>query len=334
MDATAATDATTITRSALHSARKNRHNGAMERKPPPPGLEDSALLSKLLELAPIGICILDRELRYVHINTHLAATNGLPVAEHLGKRLPELLPWLVPDVVPDLEKVLREGHAVARPMTMVAFKGDRIFDTNYDPIFAPGDPLPAGVLCIVTEVTDRHHRDNLVLARAKEAAARAEVADALGGAVPLADALARVSASLQHLLDAEEVAIYTLEGAQLVRACGQHAPAVLDAGAGLANDLMRTRSPRDPGTLTQAPELAPVRAQGLTAVSAQALFAGAQPLGISLMLAHGPSDESSAARSLPRARCSRKALPASAPPRSWLVRATTWRSSCERSTRA
>ena len=51
----------------------------------------------------IGICYLDRELRYVRINATLAAMNGLSVEAHLGRTIYDLFP----DQAPLLESVLR-----------------------------------------------------------------------------------------------------------------------------------------------------------------------------------------------------------------------------------
>ncbi|GAB4111739.1 MAG: hypothetical protein Fur005_06720 [Roseiflexaceae bacterium] len=51
-----------------------------------------ALLNTLLETAPIGIGVLDRELRYQHINDALAAINGLPAHAHIGRQITDVLP--------------------------------------------------------------------------------------------------------------------------------------------------------------------------------------------------------------------------------------------------
>ena len=45
-------------------------------------------------MAPIGLCILDRDLRYVRINERLAEINGMPVSSHLGRTLREVVPAL------------------------------------------------------------------------------------------------------------------------------------------------------------------------------------------------------------------------------------------------
>ena len=49
----------------------------------------------------VGFCILDTELRYVEINDHLAAINGIPAAEHIGETISDVLPeiaaaWSLP----------------------------------------------------------------------------------------------------------------------------------------------------------------------------------------------------------------------------------------------
>ena len=51
--------------------------------PEPEGLErHPEILSNLSSEGPIGLCYLDLDLRYVHINEWLAAINGLAVSEH------------------------------------------------------------------------------------------------------------------------------------------------------------------------------------------------------------------------------------------------------------
>jgi PAS domain S-box-containing protein len=56
--------------------------------------------------APIGLCVLDREGRYLRINDRLAEGNGLPVGAHLGRRMSELLPGLYAEVEPLLRRAL------------------------------------------------------------------------------------------------------------------------------------------------------------------------------------------------------------------------------------
>src|SRR5215211_2456520 len=51
-----------------------------------------ALLDTLLGASPVGMVFVDRDLRYVRINHALAAVNGRPVEEHLGRTVREVVP--------------------------------------------------------------------------------------------------------------------------------------------------------------------------------------------------------------------------------------------------
>ena len=51
-------------------------------------------IETIYQSAPIGLNVLDRDLRFVRINERLAEINGLSVEEHLGRTVRELLPEL------------------------------------------------------------------------------------------------------------------------------------------------------------------------------------------------------------------------------------------------
>jgi PAS domain S-box-containing protein len=60
----------------------------------------------------VGICFLDRNLRYVSLNRRLADMNGAPVADHLGRTVQEMVPKMFPLVEPYLRRTL-QGEAIA-----------------------------------------------------------------------------------------------------------------------------------------------------------------------------------------------------------------------------
>lgn len=68
-------------------------------------------LAGIYNAAPVGLCVLDTELRYVRINNRLAEINGLPVAEHIGRHVAEAVPDLADQIVKTMERVLG-GEAV------------------------------------------------------------------------------------------------------------------------------------------------------------------------------------------------------------------------------
>jgi PAS domain S-box-containing protein len=66
-------------------------------------------VDSLVRAAPIGIAILDRDLRYQYVNEHLAAINGFTVEESIGRTLEETLGDLAATIGPLLRDVMETG---------------------------------------------------------------------------------------------------------------------------------------------------------------------------------------------------------------------------------
>ncbi len=71
-----------------------------------------AELEAIYRTAPIGLCVLDPELRFVRINERLAESNGVPAEAHLGRCLGEVVPGVAGQAGPLLRQVLETGKAV------------------------------------------------------------------------------------------------------------------------------------------------------------------------------------------------------------------------------
>ena len=69
-------------------------------------------LNHLYQTTPVGLCVMDRELRYVRINERLAAMHGRTVEEHFGRTIFELLPELASKVEPIYRNVFETGEPV------------------------------------------------------------------------------------------------------------------------------------------------------------------------------------------------------------------------------
>ncbi len=69
-----------------------------------------AQLQAIYTAAPVGLCYLDRELRFVSINERLAALHGIPVAEHVGRSVQDVVPELFLKMEPYLRGALA-GHS-------------------------------------------------------------------------------------------------------------------------------------------------------------------------------------------------------------------------------
>ena len=79
--------------------------------------EANGLLNTVLDQAPIGVALFDRELRYIRVNDALARIDGVSIADHLGKTVGEVLPQLGSELVAALRGVLLTGEPVSREIT-------------------------------------------------------------------------------------------------------------------------------------------------------------------------------------------------------------------------
>jgi PAS domain S-box-containing protein len=65
-----------------------------------------AQLNAIYDGVPVGLCFIDRNLRYVSVNRRLAEMHHLPVAAHLGRYVSEVLPSVFPLCEPYLLRAL------------------------------------------------------------------------------------------------------------------------------------------------------------------------------------------------------------------------------------
>lgn len=114
-------------------------------------------LETIYRSVPIGLCVLDQDLRFVRINDHQAAFNGLPPSEHIGRTVAEVVPRLAPTIVPVLENILRTGEPVLNievvGRTAASPDRDRTWIASWLPIIAP-DGSTAGVNVVSEDVTE------------------------------------------------------------------------------------------------------------------------------------------------------------------------------------
>jgi len=120
-----------------------------------PAGRDAALLSVLLDAAPVGFAHYDRDARYLHINTALAAANGAPPEAHLGRTVREMAPALADVVEPLIAKVLQSGEPVlAVEITGVDDRGHLShWTTGWYPVPDPVTGACVGVAVVATDIT-------------------------------------------------------------------------------------------------------------------------------------------------------------------------------------
>ena len=71
--------------------------------------DPSQLIAAYFGSSTIGICILDRNLRYLSINDTLAKMNGVPAADHLGRSVRELMGDAADRIEPQLKRAVAGG---------------------------------------------------------------------------------------------------------------------------------------------------------------------------------------------------------------------------------
>jgi PAS domain S-box-containing protein len=69
-------------------------------------------LESIYQTAPIGLAVLDTDLRFLRVNERMAEMNGLPIEAHLGRTVGELLPDLAEQSEALLKRVLDTGRPI------------------------------------------------------------------------------------------------------------------------------------------------------------------------------------------------------------------------------
>lgn len=120
--------------------------------------KQQSLLNSLIANAPMGIAILDNQLRYLQINETLAQINVLSPSEHIGKTVREVLPEIAPNLEANCQDILRTGE----PLINIEISGEnsrlpgieRTLLTSYIPLKSPeGNTIALGI--IAQDITER-----------------------------------------------------------------------------------------------------------------------------------------------------------------------------------
>jgi PAS domain S-box-containing protein len=117
-----------------------------------------AELAAVYNTAPVGLCVLDPEGRYVRINGRMAEINGIAAAAHIGRTVREV----VPGIADEAEAVLRRMLQTGEPALGVEIEGDtparpgirRVWVENWLPL-RDADGRVVGVNIVAEEVTAR-----------------------------------------------------------------------------------------------------------------------------------------------------------------------------------
>jgi PAS domain S-box-containing protein len=116
-----------------------------------------AQLRAIYDGAPVGLCFLDRKLRYVSLNKQFADINGAPVEAHLGRTVREMIPEFYPTIEQYLLRAMK-GEAIPEVEVARLSRGvgdiDRTSLVSYQPAWDEvGEVI--GVSVAVVDITKR-----------------------------------------------------------------------------------------------------------------------------------------------------------------------------------
>ncbi len=133
-----------------------------------------AILETLVTKAPIGIAYFDRELRFLMINDRLADINGIPAADHIGKRIRDVAPALDKSAREITRQILDTGQPVENRQvsgeTPLAPGITRYWSESWFPVRDNTGEI-IGFGSIVEEITDRRKAEE-ILKRDRETLSR------------------------------------------------------------------------------------------------------------------------------------------------------------------
>lgn len=121
-------------------------------------------LAKITELellynsAPVGLCLVDKDLRFIRINEMLAAINGKSVDEHIGRSIYEIIPDIAQKVGPVCKKVIETGQPAldieVHGMAPTEPDKEKYWLASYYPLKNDNGSV-WGVSTVVQDITDR-----------------------------------------------------------------------------------------------------------------------------------------------------------------------------------
>ncbi len=117
---------------------------------------DLALSARLVAQSPIGLAVLDTDLRYVLVNPSLERINGLPAAEHIGRNVRDALSFLddAGAVEAAMRQVLATGTPLVEQFTAGHTQGDQHHEHAWSVSYYRLEDATGRVLGLATSVVD------------------------------------------------------------------------------------------------------------------------------------------------------------------------------------
>ena len=127
----------------------------------PRTVDDATLLALLLDASPVGFALYDVRGRYLVVNQSLAAANGLPAADHVGRTPRDVVPGLAAQIEQRIAEVLASGrpvldvdvHGASASPTNPSPTAGTEWTTGWYPVRRAGEATVLGVAVMATDIT-------------------------------------------------------------------------------------------------------------------------------------------------------------------------------------
>ncbi|RKE17156.1 SpoIIE family protein phosphatase [Streptomyces sp. TLI_171] len=151
---------------------------------------DLAVLDGFFTQSPVGMSVFDTELRFVRLNEALAAINGVPVEQHLHRRLTEVVPGIDGQ---QAERVMRRVLATGTPELDIRTHGWTPADPEREHAWSAScfrleqpDGTVLGVSTTIVDITSRFEAETAAAAAQDRLALLNEASTRIGTTLDLA----------------------------------------------------------------------------------------------------------------------------------------------------
>jgi diguanylate cyclase (GGDEF)-like protein/PAS domain S-box-containing protein len=127
--------------------------------------QELAEIRQIYRYAPVGLCLMDKDYRFVRINERMAEINGRPVEAHLGRTLHEVIPDLADRILELYRPVYERGEAVLNielpGVTPSDLGTQRHWLANFFPFRSDAGDI-IGLIGAVVDITERKRAEQAV----------------------------------------------------------------------------------------------------------------------------------------------------------------------------
>jgi PAS domain S-box-containing protein len=187
----------------------------------------AATTSPLIETAPIGLAVLDRDLRYLYVNPAMAQIDGLPPLAHLGHRFDGVATDQSLDAVELLERAIETGEPILEleiSGRTRASQGTLTWLLSAEPL-RDASGATVGLAASLVDITERKHKEEALAALAESRSQAQAIGETLAYGIWICDPDGGLRYASQSFLDLLGVSLEEASGLGWTRAMDEEAVA-------------------------------------------------------------------------------------------------------------